>query len=286
MDKEKIINRVSDAFIKEFRRGIREHAERYERVVDASRMTDDDIRKIIAEYFEKKTLSEAEHYLNEVIYDYFGGRWEDIDRQREDYKETPEFKAWAHTNDICSAWYCSQKDLELSKDWVAVNGKAHTNEEAATIAANKWCELIFGWHLQDNGALNEDHPGGFMACALATSLGNDARERVTEEMKVKAHTLFKEYYLRDLHYSETYDRKDLEWLKNTLVDETGEYEWKYGFGDLSCDYDPTWPLYLILFHAGIKENDIRSLCPWKTTIRIRKEDNVVMYSTYQNREEL
>ena len=108
-------------------------------------------------------------------------------------------------------------------------------------------------------------------------------------MENKAHELFKEYYMRRLHYSKTYDREDVEWLKNTLPceDEDDDFDWAYGFSyDLSCDYGPSYPLYLILYHAGVEKNDIGNICPWKTSIRIREVDNSVQYYTYQHMEDL
>ena len=289
MDKEKIISTLTENFVDEFWYGVK-HFNRGKKSGDlnVTEITSNDIRKIIAEYFKKPTLSEAEKYLDDILYEYCGGRWEDIDRQSENFRESTEYKAWSRTEDIKSVLYHCQQKLHASEDWVEVNGKAHTDEEAATIAADKWCELIFHWHLQDNGAINENHPGGFYACALGTVLANDCRERISEEAKVKAHELFKQYYLKYLHFVREYDIKDVKWLQKTLPDKDGKFEWDRNFTyiDMSCDYGPSWPLHLVLYHAGVDENYINNICPWKTTIYIRKEDNTVMYCTYQNREEL
>lgn len=137
-------------------------------------------------------------------------------------------------------------------------------EEACKIVADKWCELLFSWHLQDNGAINEDHGGGFLACALGTVLGNDAKEKISEESKKNAHEYIYNHYINDCL-------------------------WKFDNGDswnceLSVDYHPNTPLAAILKNSGIEERYIDSICPWKTRILIDKKDNSVIYATYGKRE--
>lgn len=44
----------------------------------------------------------------------------------------------------------------------------------------------------------------------------------------------------------------------------------------SCDYDPNGPLYTILKNGGVEDKNIRSLCPWKTSISIDEKDNAVV----------
>ena len=282
MNREETIEYDIEEFIHDFNRSIKK------KEMEVPEITDDVITKILKEYFNKKTLSEADKYFYDVFTEYVKGDYNSINwgLGREEAEKTPEYKAWKRQCNIETIWSDIYRCLAIRNVWVDVNGKAHTEEEAATIAADKWCELIFNWHMQDNGALNEDYPGGFPACALGTVLANDARENVTEEMKVKAHALFREYYLRAMHYHKTFDDDDKKWLEENLPDETGKFDWKYGFYDLSCDYDPSWPLYLILLHSGISDRDCCNLCPWKTSITIRQEDNAVMYHTYQHCEQL
>lgn len=282
-DKENFIKNVIEDFIEDF------HTQEENENIIVNEITDDDIKKIIINFFDKKTLKEAETYFYDVLDEYI----EDPDTkvnwnlERSELEKTPEYIAWRRHSDISSMWYQCCNYCNLSKNWAKVNGMAHTAEEAAKIAADKWCELIFDWHLQDNGALNENHGGGFPACALATILGENAKKDITEEMKQKAHELFQEYYRRLLHYGETYDMEDINWLKTTLKSKGNEYNWKYGFSmDMYCDYDPSWALYLILENAGIPENKIRNICPWKTGISIRPEDYMVLYRTYQHTDEL
>lgn len=282
MKKEEIINGLIEDFTKNFNETIEE------KHYDVPEINDEIIKNVITEYFNKETLTSAEKYMYNVFDEYVKNTYDEINwgLEHEKARKTPEYIAWERHMDISSVWNSARRMTDMMKKWVEVNGMAHTEEEAATIAADKWCELLFEWHLQDNGALNEDHPGGFTACALATVLANGAKDEITEEMQNKAHELFKEYYLRQMHYNRTYSDDDIEWLKNNLPDKDGEFNWDYGFGyELSCDYDPSYPLYLILVNAGIPEKDVRRICPWKTSISIRFEDNTVRYYTYRHCDE-
>ena len=51
----------------------------------------------------------------------------------------------------------------------------NTNEEAAAIAADKWCQMLFGWHIQDNGARECE----FM-CMLASVVADRAKNEISE----------------------------------------------------------------------------------------------------------
>ena len=147
-----------------------------------------------------------------------------------------------------------------SANYIEHKGKRRTFEEACQIAADKWCDLLFQWHLQDNGAINEDHGGGFYACALATVLKNEANKDITEEMITNTNKNLYEYY------------------HNYCI-----YEDKYQISPY-CDYDPNRPLYDILEKSGIPEKKIRNICPWKTGIDIDENDNAVVVKGYQKRE--
>lgn len=255
-------------------------------------LSDDKIKEIIEGYFSKNTLTEATRYFYdelEKLYPYNSSNinWK---LERDELEKTPEYKAWKHNSDVRDIFNYTSRNIEMEEYWVEVHGKANTDEEAAKKAADKWCELIFNWHLQDNGALNEDHPGGFTACALGTILADRSRGGITEEVKMKAHQLFYEYYLHQLHYNETNDKKDIDWLVENLPDddEKDPFDWRYfEFRcDLYCDYGPGTPLYLILVNAGVDKRAAGNICPWKTGIDIRAVDNAVMYRTYQHQEEI
>ena len=270
-------------FIDEFRQSLEKSS------IDTPELPDEKITNYLKEYFNIKKFSEARDYLYDIVGENIPGRHNHVDWSlgREEAMETLAYKEWKRYSDISYAWHNASRYTRLEDAWVMVNGKTHTDEEAAMIAADNWCELLFGWHMQDNGALDEMHGGGFPACALGTILADKAKENISEEMKIKAHELFYQYYLKSIHYDRTYDSNDIRWLETTLKDDTGEFDWKYGFDyDMYCDYDPAWSLYLILTNSGIEDSDARHICPWKTGISIRREDNAVMYTTYQKREEI
>lgn len=286
LPREEVIKNFIDEFLYGF------HYYSTKQGLDVPELPDDVITNIINEYFNKTTLTEANRYIYEVLDKYVKGSYSDInwDLGRPAVEETPEYKAWRRHADISTLWSDCKRMSGIEKAWVDLNGKANTNEEAAKKAADKWCELIFGWHYQDNGAINENHAGGFYACALGTVLANKSKEGISEDVKKKAHSLFYEYYLRQLHYYETKDKKDIDWLVEHLPDDDKKdpFDWRYfEFRcDLYCDYGPTTPLHLILVNAGVDKMDVRNICPWKTGIDIRAVDNAVMYNTYQHQEEI
>lgn len=298
-DKKKIIEQAAKDFVEHFRLGCtEEERSRWhpEPALEVPEMTDDNIRDAIREFFTKGNLTEAEDFMHDIFNKYVEDTYGQIDWQNgmsrdERLEKDQAYIQWERHNDIKSVWYDTQRKLHLSEQWVEVNGYAHTDEEAAKIAADKWCELIFGWHLQDNGAINENHGGGFYACALGTILANNAKEGLSEDVKVKAHNLFYEYYLRGIKFQKDGKMKHIDWLVENLSggsESRVSWDWsRYGFSyDLYCDYGPDTPIYLILYNAGVPENSIRSICPWKTGISIRREDNAVFYNTYQHREEI
>lgn len=212
----------------------------------------------------------------------------EIDWSIENLKETEEYRQHEYFNK--AYWLLCDVALSVNLDtkWIELHGKEHTDEEAAKIATEKIMELCFDWHLQDNGALDEEH--SFKMSALATVLGSSAKERISEDTKKKAYDLFYGYFLGYLKFVDTLEHRDFKhiddyqnWLRENIPSNNPErYNWEYLRGELSCDYDPSWPLYLILYNAGVDEHDIHSICPWKTTIRINPNDNSVVYGTYSN----
>lgn len=299
-NKEKFIQDIADKFVEKFRfYCTEEERSRWSPhpALDVTEMTDDNIRDAVKEFFEKNNLTEADRFMYHAIDPYVEDTYDKIDWQngmshddREKYD--PMYIQWDRHNDVSSVWSDVCRLLKMSEKWVEIHGKRHTDEEAAKIAADKWCELCFGWHLQDNGALNETHGGGFPACALGTILANNAKEGITEDVKVKAHELFYGYYLNLIQYERDRDRKHIKWLVENLKNEPDDerpWDWeRYGFmrDELYCDYGPDTGLYLILYNAGVPRRDVSSICPWKTGISIRFEDNAVFYNTYQHRDEI
>lgn len=149
--------------------------------------------------------------------------------------------------------------------FLEIKGMRRTFEEACKLAADKWCEMLFDLMLQDNGAINEMHGGGFYACALGTFLKEKSRENITEEMIEKTWQNLYDYYKGGSMYHNK---------------ESG-YNHKI---DLYCDYYPNAPLDEILEHSGIPENVRRNICPWKSGVQIDDKDNAVVLIGYQKRE--
>lgn len=283
MNKEEIINELQVSFISVFNYLTKN------KQLEVPELSVAVVKSIITEYLNKKTFTQASEYFYDVLDNYVEGRHSKINwsLDKGELEKTKEYISWKRYRDIDDVWYKCKNIANLEDKWIELNGMTHSDEEAARIAADKWCELIFGSHLQDNGAHNESHGGGFLACALGTILANRSKEGITEEKKCKAHELFYQYYLKAIHFKRTLDAKDIDWLNENLKDKTGKFYWKdISDYDMDCDYDPSWPLYLVLVNSGIEDTDARNICPWKTSISIRKVDNAVLYRTYRNIEEL
>lgn len=255
--------------------------------LDVPELTDEILESVVRKFFSIEKYKDASTYINTFVDNYVEGDYDKINHKLpyEEKKLTPEYLAWMRQYNIQSLVYSCTNKTQLFGYWVDIHGQAHTDEEAATIAANKWGELLFNFHLQDNGALNEEH--SFNASLLATYLGEMARDEITEEVKVNVINLFKEYYLHYINYSRNpYHRdEDLNWCKENLPDPEGKFEWDL-MCEPYCDYGPNTILYLILLNGGVPNDKISNICPWKTGIGIRIIDNMVLYHTYQKQEEL
>lgn len=151
----------------------------------------------------------------------------------------------------------------VAEDFLNVKGPRRTFDEACKLAADEWCKKLFGNHVQDNGALNEEH--SFMMCGLGTLLKDKAQESITEEMIENTRTNLYKYFENHCEYR---SKEHPEWTHHI---------------QLYSDYGPNAPLYDILYEAGIPEDDIRNICPWKTGIEIDENDNAVIMIGYQKR---
>lgn len=156
-----------------------------------------------------------------------------------------------------------------------------TNEEAALIAADKWCEMLFGSHIQDNGARECE-----FVCMLATTLADHAKKEITEESKIKTHEILEQYYLHQII-------DDTAWLAKTLgtfTDYRGETREFYFFDcDLYCDYHPCLHLRRILSITGIDDSIAERIAPLKTGIQILPDEDegyIVVLKTYGRRQTL
>lgn len=227
------------------------------------------IKKMIEEMYDKcERYQEIYNYFEDYINTCFPGS----DGQKCNYsREDPDYKEYTDYLYNHKIDGVAPNDYDLytwtkyaSASYLNIKGQKHTFEEACQLAANKWCEMIFNFHLQDNGAINEDHAGGFWACALATAMKNDSIKEITEDVIKKVNEEFYKYYFNHCRYIDKEDG----W--------TGHIE-PY------CDYGPNTPLYDILENGGVSKKHINSLCPWKTGIEIDENDNSVIIKGYQKR---
>ena len=255
-------------------------------------INDEIIGSIVRDFLTSKTLTEANNIARNAFDKYIPDGHLQINWKldKEELEKTYPYIQFSKYDDANSAWCWASRNYGLEEVWVDINGQVRTDDEAAELAANKWCELLFGKHLQDNGAINENHAGGVYACTLGTVLANESKKGITEEMQLKTKNLIKEYYLHNIEYHKTDGRNAVEWAQKNLPDndKKNSFSWEYGFGygSMYCDYGPSTPLYLILINAGISERDACNICPWKTGIEIRHVDNTVFLNTYRHQEEL
>lgn len=156
-----------------------------------------------------------------------------------------------------------------------------TKEDAAAIAADKWCQMLFGPHLQDNGTGVCD----FM-CMLASIVADRGKKEISEDSKIKAREILKQYYLHEI-------ADDKAWLAKTLgsyTDYRGEMREFNSFDhDLYCDYHPCLYLRRILSIAGIDDRVADCIAPLKTGIEILPDENegyIVILKTYGHRQVL
>jgi len=217
---------------------------------ECEKVKKEDIRPILT-----NVLSNAKNYhdIFENIMEEIGKLYPRNDSSEEYRKERYNYlygsgydENWNYINPL-GDWINTIQD-----EYIYENGKAHNILEAVDIAAKKWVELIFGFHIQDNGALGESHGGGFPACAFGTILKDKSLERLEDKEKIsdKTYELIKEFYLNNRDKS------------------------------LSVDYGPCKNLHDILVSAGVNEKETSNICPWKTMISIDKRDNSVAYHTY------
>lgn len=227
-----------------------------ERFPSHERIDKEKVRELLTNIFDNcECYQDIYDYIKKYIDECFPGSDENT------YKwDSPEYKEYDEYvyGDKFFKW------VEwLQDDFLVDKGIRRTYEEACHLAADKWCEMLFKHHVQDNGAINENHSGGFIACALATKLKDNSMEKITEEMEKSARENLYEFYRDHCYY----------------VDNDG---WE-GHVNPYCDYSPNTPLYELLKKSGIPEDLITSICPWKTGILIDDKDNAVVVTGYQKR---
>ena len=171
--------------------------------------------------------------------DYFWGRYNDKHEK---------------VDDSFNDWVKSVED-----EFIARRGQRHTFDEACHVAADQWCKMCFGNHIQDNGDKSET---GYFGNLLATVVADEHKSSITKDVVEKANHLFYEYYKGGCIY---------------------EYEGRKLNIELDCDYHPNTPLESILVKAGVSKESANCICPIKTMITIDKKDNSVVVSGYHTK---
>ena len=220
-----------------------------------SKINAEDFRQTLVDIFEN------EQYC-QTIFDRLRKRFEDFFP----YPTKEQWEDMSADEKYCRV-YIDEKSLiyEWSKNvevfFVNAKGCRRTYDEACELAADTWMEKLFVKVFQDNGD-RSGHSDNMQMLGLL--LKADALEGISDEVKNKVKENLIKYYKNHCLY------KDKE---------------GYTFHvELYCDYNPNIPLYDILKNAGIPENKINSLCPWKTGVEIDSRDNAVILISYQKHE--
>lgn len=143
-------------------------------------------------------------------------------------------------------------------EFIAQHGQVRTFDEACQTAADEWVRMIFGNHIQNNGDRSEN---GCIAMMLGTLVKDKASSGIGDDTVEKFRKLCKEYYLGGCIY------EDEEYGKMKI--------------EPYCDYSPNTPLAKLLEQAGVPDDCIGRIAPWKTGINIDKRDNSVRIRGYQ-----
>ena len=130
-------------------------------------------------------------------------------------------------------------------------------DEACQLAADEWARMIFGNHIQNNG---DQSDAGGMVMVLGTLVKDKASRGIGQDTIEKFRKLCKEFYLGGC-------------IRQT----------KYGphKDDPYCDYHPNSALADLLLEAGVPEDSVGNICPWKTGITVDERDHAVIVRGYQ-----
>lgn len=221
----------------------------------SSKTNAEDFRQTLIDIFEN------EQYCQKIF--------DRLHKRFEDFFPYPTKEQWADTSSdekYCRV-YMDESSLiyEWSKDvenlFVIAKGPRRKYEEACELAADTWMEKLFVRVFQDNGD-RSGHSDNIQM--LGSLLKANASEGISDEVKNKVRENLVNYYRNHCKYT-------FEDGMSCRV-------------ELYCDYGPNSPMYDILKDAGVPENNIRSICPWKTGVEIDSRDNAVILVGYQKRE--
>ena len=146
---------------------------------------------------------------------------------------------------------------KVEDEFLARHGTVRSFGEACRLAADKWAEMIFGHHVQDNG---DDSPAGGLGMTLGTMAKEMAMESCGEEERERFRSLMREYYEGGCMY-------ESEGLSCRMTP--------------YCDYHPNSSLEEMLVRAGVRPLHADVMCPWKTGVESDPRDNSVVVRGYQ-----
>lgn len=174
--------------------------------------------------------------------------------------EDPLYQEWNHY--FYGDYKTDQKDFDnwtdlLKNEYLQRTGERRTMDEACQIAADEWARMIFGNHIQGNG--DKSYAGG-MAMVLGTLVKDKDSRGISSEVIEKFRKLCKEYYLGGCRREDEYG-----WTKSEPY----------------CDYHPNSALADLLLEAGVPEDSVGNICPWKTGITVDERDHAVIVRGYQ-----
>lgn len=169
--------------------------------------------------------------------------------EKRDYTDGSPYTKWSDWFYKVDKWlYNDYFDL-----WRKANGDIRSMEEANELCADIWMKRIFYTPLHDNGTWGNTD-GSEKTAMLGSLLKSRAMEEITEETKTKAKEGIRDFYA------------------------------EHPYRELDCDYGPCLALWDILKDAGVPENRIGDICPWKTCIGVERRDHSVCVYGYGKRE--
>lgn len=142
-------------------------------------------------------------------------------------------------------------------EFIAHHGLVRTFDDACQLAADEWTRMIFSHHTQDNGDNTEN---GAMASMMGTLVKDTVASNIPQEVVEKFREQCKTFYLGGCQI---------------------ETPWGLRRSEPYCDYQPNTALCRLLSSAGVPDEKVDSICPWKTGIYIDDADNSVVVRGYQ-----
>ncbi len=223
------------------------------------------------EYIDRKYAKEAIHfifdkmplyqdiwgYMKTALNNSFPTPTDAQYRNRE--KDSPDYKYCRAYSDYFFGDAYSNFIKCIESEFLHRKGIRRTFEDACDLAADKWVEMIFDTHVQDNG--DRSSTAGAFSMMFGTFAKDAARKNCSEKTKENARKLLRDYYLGGcMHLTDGYG-------KARIVPYS--------------DYGPNTPLREILLKAGVRKDDVNRITPWKTGIRVDENDNTVVVGGYQ-----